>query len=81
MEKLPVKELVEILSFFYFEVTKKGENFIKRQLNCIHEGIARHLKKERNIDIIEDPVFESANDVFRAQLIELNFKTTRKGSN
>ena len=71
-EKLSAEELVEILRFFYAEVTKKGgELYKKTSLNCIREGIARHLKKERNIDIIEDPVFQSANDVFRAQLIEL----------
>ena len=50
----------------------KAENFRKKtSLNCISEDIARHLNKERKIDIIEDPVFESANDVFRAQLVEL----------
>ena len=52
-EKLPAEELVEILRFFYAEVTKKGgELYKKTSLNCIREGIARHLKKERNIDII-----------------------------
>ena len=55
---------------------KGGELYKKTSLNCIHEGIARHLEKERNIDIIEDPVFESANEVFRAQLVELRRQGT-----
>ena len=71
-EKRPAEQPIEILRFFYAEVTKKGGELYKKSLlNCICEGIARHLKKERNIDVIEDPVYESANDVFRAQLIEL----------
>ena len=64
-EKLSGEEIVEILRFFYAEVMKKGgELYKKTSLNCIREGIARHLKKERNIDIIEDPVFESAIMMF-----------------
>lgn len=43
-------------------------------LNSIREGIARHLKKVKNIDIIEDAEFASANDVFSAQLVELKRK-------
>ena len=69
LEKLPAEELAETLRFFYAGVTKKeGEVYKKSSLNCIREGIARHLKKERNM---EDPVFDTANDVFRAQLVEL----------
>ena len=39
-EKLSAEELVEILRFFYAEVTKKGgELYKKTSLNCIREGL------------------------------------------
>ena len=71
-ESFSTEELANTLKYFYAEATKKdGEFYKKSSLNCMREGLARYLKKERKINIIEDPEFDSANEIFRAQLVQL----------
>ena len=59
-------ELPAILEQFYMDLQKCDGDFYKLQsLKCIHAGINRKTKECRNLDIISDVHFSSANEVFK----------------
>ena len=64
-------------SFYANARTKKGE-FDKTSFSSIRFGIARHLKMESDVDIIDDQRFRTSNMTYKAALVEL--KRIRKGS-
>ena len=65
-------------SFYANARTKKGEFYKKNSFSSIRFGIARHLKMESDVDIIDDQRFRTSNMTYKAALVEL--KRIGKGS-
>ena len=66
------QELASLLVNFYADARKKnGEKYKLSALKSIRFGLARHFCSEHNIDIIKDPAFRKANDVFQAVCVGL----------
>ena len=42
-----------------------GEDYKLQSIKCIHAGINRWTKANRNLDIITDPRFTKANEIFK----------------
>ena len=72
-ERQDKAQINAILRKFYVEARKKDGDFYKKSaLTGIRFGINRHLQSvRRNIDIINDPEFNEANSIFKAQVVEL----------
>ena len=55
-----------ILEEFYPNCRRvNGEDYKLQSLKCIHAGINRWTKANRNLDIIADPRFSKANEIFK----------------
>jgi hypothetical protein len=66
------QELSSLLVNFYADARKKnGEKYKLSALKSIRFGLARHFSSEHNIDIIKDPAFRKANEVFQAVSVGL----------
>ena len=78
------KELNEILRKFYVEVRKQDGNYYsKASFVALRFGIQQRIKElDISVNIIEDPEFYYANEVFKAQCVFLKKeglgKTVRK---
>lgn len=67
-----IPKLADALKRFYVGArSKTGELYKKSTLNGIKFGIARHIKEKCSIDIVGDPAFTEANQVFKGQVVEL----------
>ena len=73
IESCSAHDLKDILRKFYIELRKQdGTLYCKTSFNSIRSGIQRKIKVLRpEIDIIIDKDFQAANEVFRAQCVEL----------
>ena len=82
IESLNGEELGELLCDFYANVrSKDGEIYKKSSMLAIRSGLNRHLKTpphSKQFDIITDPAFVSANNVFKAMLKKI--QSEGKGS-
>jgi hypothetical protein len=66
------QELSSLLLNFYADARKKnGEKYKLSALKSKRFGLARRFSSEHNIDIIKDPAFRKANDVFQAVSVGL----------
>lgn len=67
LEETLTENLPNILSDFYTELRKAdGENDYKiSTLKCIRAALNRHFKEKRGVDIISDPRFIQANEMFK----------------
>ncbi len=64
-------ELPEILLTFYTNVHHEDGDLYKLQtLKCICASINCYMKESRNVDIIQDPRFICANEMFHAMIVE-----------
>ena len=65
-------QLSAMLVNFYADARKKhGEHFKFSALKSIRFGLAKHFSSEHGIDIIKDPTFKRANEVFHAVCVGL----------
>ena len=65
-------QLSAMLVNFYADVRKKkGAHYKLSALKSIRFGLARHFSSEHGIDIIKDPTFKRANEVFYAVCVGL----------
>ena len=68
-------DLPALLDEFYCKAKPiKGENYAIQTLKCIQAGLNRYFKKNRNIDIISDPRFIMANEVFKSVAVDAKKK-------
>ena len=71
-------ELPNLLVRFYLDLRKSDCELYKLQsLKCIRAGINRHTNETRNLDIIADPSFSQANEVFKG--VSVKTKSAGKG--
>jgi len=64
--------LAPLLRSFYVNARKKnGELYKLSALKSIRFGLSRHFSQELEIDIIKDPIFQKANDMFSAVSVDL----------
>ncbi len=73
MKKLEISDdkLPKVLFSFYTNICKEGGVIYKlASIKCICASLNRHLKEKRNIDIIQDPHFIQANEMFCAVSVE-----------
>lgn len=72
-ENLPKDQLASVLRRFYVEARKlNGDEYKRNALISIRSGINRHLLSvSANIDIVNDPAFTDANEMFVAQKVHL----------
>ena len=67
-----IGDLDDALREFYFAARKTdGSLFKKSALRNKRYGLKRHLKDNRNVDILSDPAFIKSNEVFKAMSVEL----------
>lgn len=60
------EKLNSVLRKFYAELRKKnGELYSKSSLMSIRYGLQRHFLKLKDVDIINNQEFKSANDILR----------------
>ena len=65
-------QLSAMLVNFYADARKKkGAHYKLSALKSIRFGLARHFSSEHGIDIIKDPTFKRANEVFYAVCVGL----------
>ncbi len=65
-------ELPRALYSFYTNVRKEdGDMYKLASIKCIRASLNRHIKEKRGIDIIQDPRFIQANEMFRAVTVEM----------
>ena len=64
-------DLPDILFDFYTGVHREdGDMYKLATIKCIRASINRHMKEKCNLDIIQDPHFIKANEMFRAITVE-----------
>ena len=79
-EKMDNVELDKVLARFYTEVRKgNGENYRHGSLFSIRQGIGRHLKANKQIDIIHGESFIKSSMAFKA-VLKLSEKLTSVSS-
>ena len=67
-----ISDLDDALREFYIAARKTdGSLFKKSALQNIRYGLKRHIKDNRNVDILSDPAFIKSNEVFKAMSVEL----------
>ena len=64
--------LANVLTRFYAEARKKGDGspYSKSSMTSLRFGLSRHFKA-KGTDIIQDPEFAEANEVFLAKCVDL----------
>ena len=73
------EQLAELLRNFYIDVRKKdGTSYKLSALKSIRFGLSRHFSRELEIDIIHDPLFKRANEVFHAVTVDMKRKGLAK---
>ncbi|XP_072176075.1 LOW QUALITY PROTEIN: zinc finger MYM-type protein 2-like [Diadema setosum] len=78
-ETITAQELNKFLRSFYAEVRRSnGEFYSKRSMITLRYGLQRHFKKVSAFDVVNDPQFKEANEMFHAILVKL--KKEGKGS-
>ncbi len=76
LEEFTDVELPDLLFSFYTNVRKEeGEIYKLASIKCIRASINCYMKDNRNIDIIADPRFVKANQMFKAVTV----KTKKQG--
>ena len=66
VEELTADELPEIMKNFYTDARKvDGSDYCVQSMKCLRAGINRYMKAEKNLDIIENEKFVTANEMFR----------------
>ncbi len=66
VEQTTDTQLPQLLETFYAEVCQQnGEMYKLASLKCICAGLNRHFKETRSLDIISDPKFTKANEIFK----------------
>ena len=66
LEQLDLEELPAILQTFYPNLRRlNGDDYKLQSMKCIRAGINRWTKSNRNMDIISDPRFAKANEIFK----------------
>ena len=72
LEKIPKKELNELLANFWPNAKKQNEDSYKKSaLMGIRFGLQRHFLLKRELDIISDGEFSKSNQIFEAAIVEL----------
>ncbi|KAK2549950.1 hypothetical protein P5673_029555, partial [Acropora cervicornis] len=72
LEKLPKKELNELLANFWPNAKKQnGDSYKKSALMGIRFGLQRHFLLKREFDILSDGEFSRSNQIFEAAIVEL----------
>jgi len=72
LEKIPKKELNELLANFWPNAKKQnGDSYKKSALMGIRFGLQRHFLLKREFDIISDGEFSKSNQIFEAAIVEL----------
>ena len=60
------EELPNVLNDFYTEARKiDGSDYCVQTMKCLRARINRYFKAERGLDIIDNPAFIKANEMFR----------------
>ncbi|XP_011421040.3 uncharacterized protein [Magallana gigas] len=68
----PKPELQEFLKSFYAGLRNSdGETYAKRSMISIRYGLQKHFLKKRKLDIVNDPDFKEANNVFLAMCTKI----------
>ena len=68
LEKIPKKELNELLANFWPNAKKQnGDSYKKSALMGIRFGLQRHFLLKRELDIISDGEFSKSNQIFEGQ--------------
>ena len=68
LEKIPKKELNELLANFWPNAKKQnGDSYKKSALMGIRFGFQRHFLLKRELDIISDGEFSKSNQIFEGQ--------------
>ena len=71
LEEITDTELPQVLFSFYTNVCKEdGEIYKLASIKCIRASLNRYFKEKRSIDVIQDPRFIQANEMFRAVIVE-----------
>ena len=71
-ETMSKMDLATLLCHFYVGArSKSGDVYKTTTLNSVRFGLARYIKKTLAIDIISDPEFTKANEIFKAQTFEM----------
>ena len=66
LEDINIDELPAILENFYPNLRRvDGEDYKLQSIKCIRAGINRWTKSNKNCDIIQDPRFAKANEIFK----------------
>ena len=70
VDEITTEQLPDALENFYSEITKKKigsgtAEYKNSTLKCIRAGINRYYKSNRSLDIIADPKFIQANEMFK----------------
>ena len=78
IESLPVVELAKFIRKFYAEIRQtSGALYAKKSMITIRYGIQKHINKVQTLDIVSNPEFKQANEVFQGMLVKL--KSEGKG--
>ncbi len=71
LEDLTNEELPSILLDFYAALRMKNADYFKiSTLKSIHSGINRFMKEQRSVDIVSDPRFICANEMFKGVKVQ-----------
>jgi hypothetical protein len=74
-----LEDLAKLISCFYVEARKKdGSKYKLSSLKAMRFGLCRHFSQELDIDIVKDPAFKKASDVFTAVTVQLKREGLRK---
>ena len=57
---------------------KDGTSYKLSALKGIRFGLSRHFSRELEIDIIHDPLFKRANEIFHAVIVDMKRKGLAK---
>ena len=68
------EDISNLLVGFYANIKNQtGGDYKVSSIRCIRFGVARFYKEKQNIDIINDPGFTKANDVYYGKIKQLDW--------